>query len=287
MGRNRKRRNDRNLNQSLAYQRIFDFYYAWLKNIAISMYKWSLPKSMDERFLELALFENGKCLIYEKDGVLINTRATPSNEMTMYNFFKGYNAYNVVFSDYVKDVDCVYGLNNPLSIPTEEAVYMYATRLQKLEMGIWSNVDLQKFPLMISCTEEQKLSAVNTMEQFEGGVPYIFTYKTFDENTNIHCLNNQVPMVFKDLYDLKKQTLQEFFEYLGVRKTKEKKERLLSSEIISDNATVGASGNTFLSERKKICERVNDRFAYLLKEPLSVEVRDYAEILQMTGGIDI
>lgn len=284
------RKKDKNKEQAQHWQVIYSFYFAWLKNIAMSIFEWQLPDSMNARFLELAFFEDGRALAYVKDGALINTRANPSNNMDMYNYFTGYTGYNVVFSDYVDADKCVYGLNNPVTMPTFDVCDMFATRLQKLEMGIWCNVDLQKFPIMVSAPESQKLSVKNLMEQFEGGLPFLYTYRNFEDLNQVKCFDMKVPQIFDKLYELKQKTLNEFLEFLGVTTPKEKKERLLSGEIIANNSKVGISGASFLWQRQEFARKINEKFSAYLTEEVTVKVRDYSEILhiaeseEMTDG---
>lgn len=265
---------------------IYDFYFGWLKNISLSIFEWNLPPTMDSRFLESAFFDYGKALAYAKDGNLINTFATPSNKMDMYGYFDGYTGYNYVFSDYLSSDECVYGLNNPCAIPTAQICDIFATRLQKLEMGIWANVDLQKFPLIIASPESQKMSAQNFMEQFEGGIPFIYTYKNFEDLNSIKCFDTKVPKIFQDLYILKQDTLNEFLEFLGVTTPKEKKERLLSEEIVANNSKVGISGASFLWQRQEFAKNINEKFSNYLTEEITVRVRNYDDILHIEREVE-
>lgn len=44
---------------------IFNDYYNRIRNIALSRYEWNnLPDDMNERYIEWALFYNGKCVLF-------------------------------------------------------------------------------------------------------------------------------------------------------------------------------------------------------------------------------
>ena len=62
---------------------------------------------------------------------------------------------------------------------------------------------------------------------------------------------------------------------------KEKKERLLSGEIIANNSKVGISGASFLWQRQEFARKINEKFSAYLAEPIEVRVRDYSEVLHL------
>ena len=46
------------------------YYYRRLKELALSMFEWqNLPKTVDERFLELTLFDRGRAVFFEDEDI--------------------------------------------------------------------------------------------------------------------------------------------------------------------------------------------------------------------------
>ena len=62
-----KRKYDR-WDSAIKNNRTYDYYFYRLRDLAISRYKWhNLPDSVDERFLELCLFDKGMCVFFKDE----------------------------------------------------------------------------------------------------------------------------------------------------------------------------------------------------------------------------
>ena len=55
-------------------------------NICLSMFEWiNLPDTMNQRYLELSLFETGRaCLLYDENFGFINTKCASSGKINIY-----------------------------------------------------------------------------------------------------------------------------------------------------------------------------------------------------------
>lgn len=280
-----RKRNNRNKTQAVENSRIFQAYYDWLKNIALSEFQWlNLPDSMDERFLELSLYQNGKALIGEdkkyKTGI-INLRATPNGQMNIYENFVRYHGYSIQYDAEYDADECVYVRNNRTTTPTDLYIFMWAERLAKIEVAIQANISVQRFPIIAKTTDAQRMSMENMLEKFEGGVPFIMSDKSFDDYNNLTVFNTHVPLIAPDLFELKKKTFNECMTFLGINNANnEKANRMLVDEINANNETIGIGCASFYEQRKLACEQANKLFGL----DIDVRKRNIKEILQIVGG---
>ena len=84
--------------------------------------------------------------------------------------------------------------------------------------------------------------------------------KSLDLN-NFKVLNTAAPYVAGDLYMLKRQVWQEALNFLGVESANtEKKERLISFEVASNNGSVQAQRYTMLNSRRQAAKQINKMF---------------------------
>mgnify|MGYP002522923259 CR=1 FL=1 len=280
-----RKRNNRNKTQAVENTRCFMAYYDWLKNIALSEFEWlRLPDSMDERFLEIALYQNGKALIAPdkkyKTGI-INLRATPNGRMNIYENFVRYKGYSIQYDAMYDADECVYVRNNRTTTPTDLYITMWAERLAKIEIAIQSNISVQRFPIIAKTTDTQRMSMENMLEKFEGGVPFIISDKSFDEFNDLTVFNTAVPLIAPQLFDLKKKTFNDCLSFLGINNANnEKANRMIVDEVNANNENIGMSCASFYEQRKLACEQANKMFGL----NIDVRKRDVSEVLQMTGG---
>lgn len=280
-----RKRNNTNKQQAVENARIFQCYYDWLKNIALAEFQWlNLPDSMNERFLELSLYQNGKALIAPdkkyKTGI-INLRATPNGQMNIYENFVRYHGYSIQYDAEYDADECVYVRNNRTTTPTDLYIYMWAERLAKIEIAIQANISVQRFPIIAKTTDAQRMSMENMLEKFEGGVPFIISDKSFDEYNNLSVFNTSVPMIAPDLFELKKQTFNDCLTFLGINNANnEKANRMLVDEVNANNENIGLACASFWEQRKVACLEANEKFGL----NIDVKKRNINELLQVVAG---
>lgn len=239
-----------------------DYFYR-LEEIAINMFEWQgLPDTVDERFLELILCEYGKA-IYFNDEVIGNValNVADGGPLNIYHIPTFRHAYSA--NGYTRDLtdkDSVLIYNNFLHQPTILTIMMFARRLYEIERTIEVNVVAQKTPTVIVCDESERLSMENFIKRRNENELVIIGSKSLDLN-NVKVLNTSAPYVAGDLYALKRQTWQEAVNFLGVESVNtEKKERLISFEVASNNGSVQAQRYTMLNSRRQAAKQINKMF---------------------------
>lgn len=264
MGRNRRNKYKNQfftsmLQNSLSWQ----YYYNRLKEIAISCIEWkNLPDTVDARFLELTLFEDGAG-VYFSDDVLGNLflQATLDGRLNVYREPIMTKAHAVNgYSKYLDETNSVIIHNNMLHTNSVKACKMFAMRLANIDRTIDVNINAQKTPVLIKSGENERLSMVNLYQQYDGGMPFIFGSDQLNTD-NITALRTDAPFVAPQLYELKTNIWNEALTYLGISNVNiTKRERLVSDEVNRSQGGSIASKFSRLHERQVAVEKINKMF---------------------------
>lgn len=250
-----------------------------LTELAISMFEWkNLPPTVDPRYLELKLFENG-CVVYFNDDVIgdLCLDCIVSGRLDVYGYpilrraYSGYNNYQKL----LKPDNSVIIYNNFLRTNSVLDVKMFARRLAILDRIIDVNANAQKTPVLIRSSEKQRMTMVNLYKEFDGNAPFIFGDKDLDLS-NLTVLKTDAPYVADKIYQLKTEIWNEALTYLGISNISiNKKERLISDEVTRNQGGTIASRYSRLESRRQAVKCINEMFN------TEIEV-DYRDDLQLT-----
>lgn len=242
----------------------FDFYVDRLTELAISMFEWkNLPDGIDERFLELTLFTDGQAVFF-KDEIAEQyacLQVTTNGRLNKYRVPITRRAYAV--NGYNKELtidNSVIIYNNRLRQPGIRYTNMYAKRLWDLDRTIDVNAKAQKTPILVQCTEAQRLTLLNLYKDYDGNSPFIYGDKNLDL-TGLKSINTGAPYVADKIYTLKTQIWNEALTYLGISNINiQKKERLITDEVVRNQGGTIASRYSRLKAREQACEEINKMF---------------------------
>lgn len=234
-----------------------------LKEYALNMFEWiNLPKTVDARFIELVLFEEGKINFFEDRLIgFLALRVNESGKQNVYNEFdKKYIYANNGFRRVRNLRNSVTIYNNYLRTPTYTTVNLYAIRLARVTRAIDLNIEAQKTPVLITCPENQKLSLKNVYEQYKGNAPVIYTDSEFNLDS-IKVLKTDAPFVVDKLTLYKHDIWNEVMTFLGVNNSnQDKKERLVANEVDANDEQIEQARFNMLDARKDACKKINDMF---------------------------
>lgn len=240
-------------------------YYYLLKELAINMYKWKgLPDTIDERFLELTLFENGYG-VYFDDDVIGNLflQCTIGGQLNLYRIPINRMAYSVgnnSYHKYLTEKDSVIVFNNYLHTTTHLSIDMFAQKLYNISRTVDVNINAQKTPILITCDDKQKITFKNAYQQYEGNEPFIFGYKGFDKEA-FQVLQTDAPFVADKLSIEKNRIWNEAMLFLGINNNNmDKKERQISDEVNSNLEQITMSRMVGLNSRKQGADQINRMF---------------------------
>lgn len=248
-------------------------YYNRLVELSISMFKWNnLPPSIDERFLELALFTDGQAVFFKDEEMgFLALRAAISGGFNVYQIPKERRAYAANgFNMMLNENDSVIIFNNLLHTNSVLDVEMFSRRLYNLDRAIDVNANAQKTPILLLCDESERLTLKNLYMKYDGNMPFIFGDKNLNPKA-MQVLNTGAPYVADKLYTLKTQIWNEALTYLGIAHVDtNKKERMIVSEVDRTQGGTVASRYSRLNARQTACEQINEMFGL----NISCEYRD-------------
>lgn len=242
-------------------------YLQWLNyltELAICRFKWeNLPASIDPRFLELTLFSQGHALWFKDPvlGVDLCLTATLQGEYDVYNNPIVRTAFAANGYNYQCDnMNSVIIYNNYMRTGQIATVELYALRLTELDRTIDVNVKAQKTPVLITGSENQRLTLKNVYLEYDGNQPVIMGNKDGGID-QVGCIKTDAPLVSPQLFDLKNRTINEYLTRLGVENSnQDKKERLVANEVGSNYGVVELSRRSGLLARQEACQKINDMF---------------------------
>jgi len=258
---------------------IYIDYLDRLKLIATSLFTW---EGLDEvagvgasRFLELVLYENGRAMFTKDDELgYIVLKVLPDDKFNIYMLPTKVQGFSFEFNkDYDFD-DIVYIMNNNLCKPTFETLRLIAYRLYEVESTIETNLIAQKTPVLIEGDTKTILTLKNVYMQYSGNIPFIFGSKKFDINNKLNVLRTDAPYLLDKLALHKHEVWDEMLTFLGINNANtDKKERLITDEVNSNNELINYYLNCFYKPRKNACDELNKKYGLNIKVTLNQDIK--------------
>lgn len=253
--------------KNINFTRIYDYY----KMLALNMFTWeNLPETMNSRYIENALYEQGLCLVNNDENMsLISVPCNFGANMNINGestevITSGYNYVKTI--NYINNKDCVLIRNNDLAKATRDYIANYAERMLEVEMCIRANINQQKFPWFINATEKTKKSLEIIFEKVENFEPFILANKEIGLGENaLEVLTMPTPYVADKLNEYKYELEREILTFLSLNNNFEKKERLLTDEINSNNDFISTNAMLMYKNRLQACKEINKKFGLNVK----------------------
>lgn len=246
---------------------VFWYNFNRLKLKAISMFEWiNLPKEIDERYLELMLCQNGYVCFFKDQLVpdvdtyfalqcTLGGRFNVYNIPTVYQIYtaSGYNARRTA-------EDSVIIYNNLLHTPTVPLLMYHAYNIANVERTIEINLNQLKRPYIFLVPENQRYTFIKLVNDIKNNQDVIIGNKDLNLD-NLNPINTITPNNTLDLYTLKKRYYNEALTDIGINNLNvDKKERLVSDEVSSNDEDVLINRNSMLYARKMACKQINEMF---------------------------
>lgn len=238
-------------------------YFNQLKEYAINMFEWiNVPDTIDIRYLELILFNQGYICFF-KDETLgyLALQCSLGGRFNVYNLPTKYHIVtaNGFQAERTKQ-NSVIIYNNYLHLPTYRTINMFAIRLTQVQRTIDINLKQLRHPTIALVPENQLLSFKNMYNEIDSNEDIIFGTDEMALN-NFKPLNMGIKNETIDLNALKHQYMNEALTFLGINNANsDKKERLIVSEVESNNEQILSARNAMLNARKEACKQINKMF---------------------------
>lgn len=245
--------------------RVYTNYFYRLMLIAKSLFKWNnLPNGINEKWIERFLFAEGNCIFYkDKTYGFMVTRFTDRGRYNFYDeptFVQPYatDLYEIPMLE--NTIDCVIIRNNDDSLPTFPTIQMYSAMLTNIQRTIDTNIEAQKMPQIVKCTDKQKLSLKQAMKQKQDNEPVIYADKSIDD-AKVEVLKTDTPIVFPQLQVQKMNVWNECMTFLGINNANiNKKERLITNEVNANDQLIQVNEDVMLKSRQQACKEINKMF---------------------------
>lgn len=263
-----------------------------LKLIACSLFTW---EGLDEvagfgasRFLEMSLYENGRaCFVKDKDLGYLALKVNPSDKLNVYNLPEKVLAWSIGYNKNYKFDDVVYIMNNLLELPTSTTINLFAYRLYETERTIDTNLIAQKTPVLIEGDTKTILTLKNTYMSFAGNTPFIFGNKDYNINQKLNALKTDAPYLIDKLELHKHEIWNEALTFLGIDNANtDKKERLITDEVESNNELINYYLNCFYKTRKQACDMINEKYGLNIKIKLNKDVLELLKEEDLIFNLD-
>lgn len=246
---------------------VFWYNFNRLKMKAISMFEWiNLPEEIDERYIELMLCQNGYVCFF-KDQLVpdVDTyfalQCTLGGRFNVYNIPTVYQIYTASgYNTRRTAEDSVIIYNNLLHSPTVPLLMYHAYNIANVERTIEINLNQLKRPYIFLVPENQRFTFTKLVNDIKNNQDVIIGNKDLNLD-NLNPINTITPNNTLDLYTLKKRYYNEALTDMGINNLNvDKKERLVSDEVSSNDEDVLINRNSMLYARKIACKQINEMF---------------------------
>lgn len=263
----RKRLIESNYRLNLLYNRY--------KLLSLNMFKWEgLPETIESRFIENSLFNYGLCLIIDDKekgfmstpcsyGANMNVNFEPLQVITSgYNYIKTVDYKSTDKKKSYNKFNTVVIRNNDLSIGNEPYIFDYAQRMLEVEQCIRANINQQKFPWFVNASPKTKATLEAIFKKVDNLEPLILANKDVADIGSLEVLTMNTPYVADKLNNYKYELEREILSFHGLNNTFEKKERLLTNEVDSNNDFIERNVELQYKNRLLACEEMNKKFGW-------------------------
>lgn len=259
----------------------YTHYYNRLMELSMVMFEWSnVPDTVDIRFLEKTLFLDGKAVFFEDDVIgKLGLKCTTEGGFNVYGEPIKRRAYaDNGYSVNLTDENSIVIWNNFLHTSSQADIRIFARRLANIDATIDINMNAQKTPVLIRCSEQQRLTMLNMYAKYQGNEPFIFGDSKLDMN-NMQVFTTGAPYIVDKLREEKNQTLNEALTYLGISSTNTtKRERMITDEVIRNQGGTIASRYSRLDMRRQACAKINKMFGLNLNCDYREDYRELADM---------
>lgn len=216
-------------------------------------------------------------------------RVNPSDKLNVYMLPTKVEAWSIGYNKQYEFDDIVYIMNNELQKPTLDTIKLFCYRLFETERTIDVNLIAQKTPVLIEGDTKTILTLKNVYMQYSGNTPFIFGNKQFDISNKLNVLKTDAPYLVTDLDLHKHEIFNEALTVLGIDNANtDKKERLITNEVESNEQLVSYYLNCWYKTRKKACDEINEKFLKNSDKKIEIVLnKEIIELLDETENVNI
>lgn len=272
---------------------IFTFYFSHFMNIMINMFEWkNMPDTCYPLALEQTLFAYGKAAIYKLNTTvddisiqsdnLVHTPVNLIGGLDIYYRHHQMQGFSYNFQQQITLDNAVLIRNNPNLYPSYFMCMIFASRISDNMRIMDTYQNNMKMPAIVQTDDSTKLSMQVIRDQVSGNESVVYAHKDAYRNSDTTLYPTATQQQAHNLAAMQQHKIDlmdEFLTLIGINSANtSKRERLISSEVDSNNQYKIVNANMMLEWRKIACEEINKMFG----TNISVELREYNDIMKMS-----
>lgn len=245
--------------------------FRYYRMLGTGQFEWVIPEEYPILYLNAArieqeLYDDGKMLIWEREGELVISRCI------VYGF-NGYmepdkykpiwfNGINYIELDMTLDeTNAVLIRNNEDMIPTRNLIAHWVKRYAEVQTCMDNNLQYANYPLMIDVDQGKDVEAELTQSIFRTFRSMIIKRKNSDPFKGVEPINFNIPYIIdklrleRDAYDA------DILQIIGDNNVNTlKRERLITAEADANNEETMQIMGSKLELRKRACKKAKKLF---------------------------
>lgn len=246
----------------------FNMYHRKLSELAINRFKWyGLPKTVNQRFLEVTLFRQALSVFYYDRDPRVNAfMALAAGAMGKPNMQDDPTAFRVfrqpLSSFTLLASQCVPIWANTSRTPDHDMIVYYARRFAEWDTTIEINGMNARQTKIVSSDQNARLTMQNVNRQIVEGEPAIYASDKSQVADSISVLDLGIDLMgLEKLSIVRGRVWAECMQMLGINAaTTEKKERVVADEVSQNDDQVMSNRAIALNERQAAAERINRKY---------------------------
>lgn len=238
----------------------------------------NLPKDIKTSYMNKILINQGAIAFFYEDGIE-SVIALPFNSIGTLDIYGqpqkiqvfGVNNYNKILN---KD-EFVIMYDNNGQYPLYLDILQYAERYSIMTRTIDINIEQQKTPRIWKVPQGQETTFKSLLQNIDSFSDVVKTYDNILDIEGIQCILEPSPFVSDKIDEQRRSLYAEFLEHIGISHIQyNKKERMVSDEIIDSQGSTIASRFSRFEPRKEAIKQINEKFKDYLEAPIEVAYYD-------------
>ena len=242
----------------------------------VRVFVWDgLPTDMPQREIETRLILNGFCGMVKDGakGIMVATggMSGPTQYADIFTKFT-YSAPTAQGGTKVIGKDCVIINNSALRNPLYPLVYRYAFLLSHADISLKCALVNARYTDLFSTDDQQTAESVRAVRNkiYDGDYDCIVDSSIIGALQNMANTDN-TSNTLKQIMETRTDLLRGFYNDIGIRFVKDKKERMITDEVSDDNQMLLFNISDMLHQREKACEEIKNVFGLEVSVKLSDE----------------
>lgn len=277
--RNHRRNNSgclpRNYVQSIDLnERLYSYYRNLIVQMAMSRYRWiNLPKTCDERYLELQLLLNGMATIAfpkKMRGTFMSLQVCGNGRPNMYDIPSQWQALGQNGTKFNCDnTNGVIVYDNATRYPLMNGIDLYARELAQIRLVKRTNRFHQQMPFILKGDQRKRQDMINLFRNVADGEPAILATNGI-EDIDYEILSTGVDYKEHEIAEDELFVWNQVFFMLGSPNLPFKAERQTEDEISAQERPATLVSLNSLNERRKAAQKLTERFGDMLEGSIEV-----------------